>query len=52
LKRNQLFTNKIHFGHLAINRRIILHTWSGILWDEDSLPDDWIQSDQVLVGIR
>ncbi|KAJ6506684.1 hypothetical protein C8R45DRAFT_1050932 [Mycena sanguinolenta] len=52
LKRDQLFTNKIHFGRLAINRKIILHTWSGILWDEDSLLDDWIQSDRVLVGIR
>ncbi|KAJ6469854.1 hypothetical protein C8R45DRAFT_837039, partial [Mycena sanguinolenta] len=52
LKRDQLFTNKIHFGRLAINRKTVLHTWSGIIWDEDSLQDDWIQSDQVLVGIR
>ncbi|KAJ6578102.1 hypothetical protein B0H19DRAFT_930983, partial [Mycena capillaripes] len=52
LKRDRLFTNKIHFGRLAFKRHIVLNTWSGILWDEDSLPDDWIQSDRVLVGIR
>ncbi|KAJ6460041.1 hypothetical protein C8R47DRAFT_1180669 [Mycena vitilis] len=42
----------IHFGRLAFNRQMVLNTWSGALWDEDSLPDDWIQSDRVLVGIR
>ncbi|KAJ7320915.1 hypothetical protein DFH08DRAFT_713621, partial [Mycena albidolilacea] len=52
LKRDHLFTSKIHFGRLALNRHTVLRTWSGTLWDEDSLPDDWIQSDRVLVGIR
>ncbi|KAF8191032.1 hypothetical protein K438DRAFT_1591761, partial [Mycena galopus ATCC 62051] len=52
LKRDRLFTSKIHFGHLALNRHTVLKTWSGTLWDEDSLPEDWIQSDRVLVGIR
>jgi len=52
LKRDRLLTNKIHFGRLAFKREMVLYTWSGILWDEDSLPDDWIQSDRVLVGIR
>lgn len=52
LKRDRLFTSKIHFGRLAFRRQMVLNTWSGILWEEDSLPDDWIQSDRVLVGIR
>lgn len=52
LKRDRLSTNKIHFGRLAFKRQMVLNTWSGILWDEDSLPDDWIWSDRVLVGIR
>ncbi|KAJ7147967.1 hypothetical protein C8R46DRAFT_917184, partial [Mycena filopes] len=52
IKRDRLSTNKIHFGHQAFNRQVVLNTWSGILCEEDSLPDDWIQSDRVLVGIR
>ncbi|KAJ6506247.1 hypothetical protein C8R47DRAFT_967331 [Mycena vitilis] len=52
LKRDRLLTSNIHFGRLAFNRQMVLNTWSGALWDEDSLPDDWIQSDRVLVGIR
>ncbi|KAJ7256733.1 hypothetical protein C8J57DRAFT_1074830, partial [Mycena rebaudengoi] len=30
----------------------VLNTWSGVLLDEDSLPDNWINSKGVLVGIR
>ncbi|KAF8163910.1 hypothetical protein K438DRAFT_1618039 [Mycena galopus ATCC 62051] len=52
LKRDILSTNKIHFSRLAFKRQTVLKTWSGTLWDEDSLPDDWIKSDRVLVGIR
>ncbi|KAF8218144.1 hypothetical protein K438DRAFT_1444498, partial [Mycena galopus ATCC 62051] len=51
LKHDILSTNKIHFSQLTLKRQTVLNTWSGILWDEDSLPDDWIQSDRVLVGI-
>ncbi|KAF8133557.1 hypothetical protein K438DRAFT_1641237 [Mycena galopus ATCC 62051] len=52
LIRDHLITNKIHFGRLAFDKQLVLNTWSGTLWDEDALPDDWILSDQVLVGIR
>ncbi|KAF8207351.1 hypothetical protein K438DRAFT_1575714 [Mycena galopus ATCC 62051] len=51
LKRDILSTNKIHLSRLAFKRQTVLNTWSGTLWDEDSLPDDWIKSDRVLVGI-
>ncbi|KAF8143781.1 hypothetical protein K438DRAFT_1632909 [Mycena galopus ATCC 62051] len=47
LKHDILSTKKIHFGQLALKRQTVLNTLSGILWDEDSLPDDWIQSDRV-----
>ncbi|KAJ6566536.1 hypothetical protein B0H19DRAFT_1209608 [Mycena capillaripes] len=52
LKRDKLLTNRIRFGSLAINKQLILNTWSGMLHEEDSLPDDWIKSKGVLVDIR
>ncbi|KAF8150303.1 hypothetical protein K438DRAFT_1624510, partial [Mycena galopus ATCC 62051] len=47
LKHDILSTNKVHFETDSTK-----HLGSGILWQEDSLPDDWIQSDRVLVGIQ
>ncbi|KAJ7144351.1 hypothetical protein C8R44DRAFT_602368, partial [Mycena epipterygia] len=52
LKRDRLLTNQARFGSLAIKKQLVLETWSGTLLDEDSLPDDWIRSEGVLVGIR
>ena len=52
LRRDQLLTNRTKFGPLAFKKQLVLKTWSGTLLDEDSLPDDWIQSEGVLVGIR
>ncbi|KAK6966786.1 hypothetical protein R3P38DRAFT_3337725 [Favolaschia claudopus] len=52
LKRDQLLTNRARFGSLAKNKQLVLETWSGVLNNEDSLPDDWILERGVLVGIR
>ncbi|KAF8140910.1 hypothetical protein K438DRAFT_1636758 [Mycena galopus ATCC 62051] len=52
LKRDILLTDRIRFGSLATKKQVVLNTWSGVLLDEDSLPDDWIRSKGVLVGIR
>ncbi|KAJ7366078.1 hypothetical protein DFH08DRAFT_679762, partial [Mycena albidolilacea] len=52
LKRDILLTDRIQFGTLAIKKQVVLNTWSGVLLDEDSLPDDWTRSKGVLVGIR
>jgi hypothetical protein len=52
LKRDCLLTYKVHFGSLARNHQIVLETWSGTLMDEDSLLDDWINTQGVLVGIQ
>ncbi|KAJ7654762.1 hypothetical protein B0H17DRAFT_956843, partial [Mycena rosella] len=52
LKRDKLLTNRTRFGDLAIKKQLVLNTWSGTLLDEDSLPDDWIKSNGVLVGMR
>ncbi|RDX43886.1 hypothetical protein OH76DRAFT_1543714, partial [Lentinus brumalis] len=38
------------FGKKAKDRGLILSTWSGILRDEESLPEDWINTPAVLVG--
>jgi len=51
LQRDRLLTDKIKFGPLALNKQLVLNTWSGLLLDEDSLPDDWTH-EGVLVGMR
>ena len=52
LKRDQLLANRASFGSHAIKKQLVLNTWSGTLLHEDSLPDDWIRTKGVLVGIR
>ncbi|KAJ6483316.1 hypothetical protein C8R45DRAFT_830508, partial [Mycena sanguinolenta] len=51
LTRDRLLTDKIKFGPLAFNKQMVLNTWSGILANQDSLPDDWVH-EGVLVGMR
>ncbi|KAJ7737850.1 hypothetical protein DFH07DRAFT_752832, partial [Mycena maculata] len=51
LTRDCLLTDKIKFGPLALNKQLVLNTWSGLLMDEDSLPDDWTH-EGVLVGMQ
>ncbi|KAF8202819.1 hypothetical protein K438DRAFT_1581125, partial [Mycena galopus ATCC 62051] len=52
LRQDQLLTNTSHFGDLAIKKQLVLNTWNGTLFDEDSLLDDWTRTKGVLVGIR
>jgi hypothetical protein len=51
LQRERILTDKSKFGPLAIDKQMVLNTWSGLLLDEDSLPDDWTKIGGVLVGI-
>ncbi|KAK7041280.1 hypothetical protein R3P38DRAFT_2512287 [Favolaschia claudopus] len=51
LRRDQILTNKARFGSLGKSKQIVLETWSGVLQNEDALPDDWTRSKGVLVGI-
>ena len=53
LQRDRLLTltDEIKFGPLALEKQLVLKTWSGLLMDEDSLPDDWT-SEGVWVGMR
>ncbi|KAJ7216254.1 hypothetical protein C8J57DRAFT_1096174, partial [Mycena rebaudengoi] len=50
LRRDRLLTDEIKFGPLRLKKQLVLNTWSGLLMDEDSLPDD-STSEGVLVGI-
>jgi hypothetical protein len=49
--RDHLLTDKIKFGPLVLKKQLVLNTWSGLLLDEDSLPDDWTY-ERALVGMR
>jgi len=51
LQRDRLLTDKIKFGPLALKKQQVLNTWSGLLMDEASLPDDWTH-EGVLVGMQ
>ncbi|KAJ7114990.1 hypothetical protein C8R44DRAFT_582158, partial [Mycena epipterygia] len=50
LQRDRLLTDKVRFGPLAFNKELVLGTWSGLLMNEDALPDDWTY-EGVLVGM-
>jgi hypothetical protein len=49
---DRILTNKMKFGNLALNKDLVLRTWSGLLMNEDALPDDWTYTVGVLVGIQ
>ncbi|KAJ6603495.1 hypothetical protein DFH09DRAFT_899356, partial [Mycena vulgaris] len=52
LGRDRILTNKMKFGNLALDKDLVLRTWSGLLMNEDALPDDWTYTVGVLVGIQ
>ncbi|KIJ06161.1 hypothetical protein PAXINDRAFT_92421 [Paxillus involutus ATCC 200175] len=51
LKMDMLLTDRARYGKKAIPQKTVLQTWSGVLLDEDNLPDNWIWQSGVLVGI-
>ncbi|KAJ7708018.1 hypothetical protein B0H16DRAFT_1345126 [Mycena metata] len=52
LTKDRILTDETRFRPLSFKKQLVLDTWSGLLMDEDSLPDDWIHEKGVLVGIR
>ncbi|KAF9494448.1 RnaseH-domain-containing protein [Pleurotus eryngii] len=44
-------TNSHKYGKRAINKHLVITTWSQIIKDERSLPKDWFKQSGVLVGI-
>jgi hypothetical protein len=50
LALDQEMTSK-RYGKKALDKSLVLHTWSGVLKNEASLPENWIKQPRVLVGI-
>ncbi|KAG1771544.1 ribonuclease H-like protein [Suillus occidentalis] len=51
LKFDRLLTDSMRYGKKASKIDIVLKTWSGLLKNEDDLPDNWIRQTGVLVGM-
>ncbi|KIN93251.1 hypothetical protein M404DRAFT_171559, partial [Pisolithus tinctorius Marx 270] len=51
LKFDRLQTDIKQYGSKALKQDTVLKTWSGILLNEENLPDNWIWKSGVLVGI-
>ena len=51
LKFDKLQTDTKRYGSRAIKADLVLKTWSGVLLNEENLPDNWIWESGVLVGI-
>ncbi|KAG1759797.1 hypothetical protein EV702DRAFT_985928 [Suillus placidus] len=51
LKFDRLLTDSMRYGKRAAKIDLVLKTWSGLLKDEDKLPDNWIRQAGVLVGM-
>jgi len=52
LKYDILHTNSQKYGKKAVAESLVLKTWSGILREEQNLPDNWIRQSGGLVGIE
>ncbi|KAJ7656114.1 hypothetical protein DFH06DRAFT_1132594 [Mycena polygramma] len=50
-KTRSHLTNKLKFNNLALNKDLVLRTWSGLLMNEDQLPDDWTYTEGVLHNV-
>ena len=51
LKMDQLHTNGKKYKKKAIKKDQVIKTWSGLLLQEENLPEDWTRQSGVLVGI-
>lgn len=43
LKFDKILTNVSRYGKKALSEELVLKTWSGVLRDEDNIPDNWIR---------
>lgn len=51
IKLDRMLTNTMRFSNKAIKESLVLKTWSGVLLNEENLPDNWIRQSGVLVGM-
>jgi uncharacterized membrane-anchored protein YjiN (DUF445 family) len=49
LSLDKLMTNRKKYGKKALKERAVIQTWTGTLYDEKNLLDNWIQQSGVLV---
>ncbi len=49
---DRIATKPRKFGPKAASQKIVLRTWSGVLKEESSLLEDWIDQKGVLVGME
>ena len=52
LKFDCLMTDRRRYDRKAVDPELVRKTWSGVLHDEQNLPDDWLSEAGVLVGMR
>ena len=52
LSMDCLMTDRRRYGKKALKSKDVLLTWSGVLMDQENLPDNWLWQSGVLVGIR
>ncbi|KAK7683569.1 hypothetical protein QCA50_013407 [Cerrena zonata] len=50
LTLDRAMANPAKFAKKALDPDIVLKTWSGVLQNEQDLPNDWIREPEVLVG--
>lgn len=51
LKFDRLLTDSMRYGKKALKTETVLKTWSGVLLNEENLPDNWVHKSGVLVGM-
>ncbi|KZV81336.1 hypothetical protein EXIGLDRAFT_755641 [Exidia glandulosa HHB12029] len=51
ISTDRLLTHKSRHKRGALGTQTVLHTWRGLLENEESLPQDWIRRPGCLVGI-
>ncbi|KZV97499.1 hypothetical protein EXIGLDRAFT_607905, partial [Exidia glandulosa HHB12029] len=51
ISTDRLLTHKSRHKRGALGTQTVLHTWRGLLENEESLPKDWIRRPGCLVGI-
>jgi hypothetical protein len=52
LTMDRLLANRNRYGKKALKPALVIATWDGVLYDQESLPENWIQQSGVLVGMR
>jgi len=44
-------TDTMKYGKKGLRKSVVRKTWTGVLRDEDRLPEEWFRESGVLVGV-